>query len=377
MICREVREALDALLDGELDAVEEIDVREHLDWCPSCGRELEELRAWHGTLADALSGEGARPSVAERRRTADAVIAAIRRPVAPPRWAAVLAIGFSIGIVACAVLLSRPPREQIARVAERLLERESRGAELRAVNEEIEQDLGRAREVVSGRSEDDPAARTVAVASRNIARRLGSEAPAGAAPADAGARVSISRSVDGQNISVTQLNDGRIRVTLPDRSFEARSMQELLARHEDVCRRYAIAGVDGFLAVGDSAAGADWKGRLDLLGRTGAWDETAQWDAFRGWAAGHARDAKEIERRLKAHQERCRAALGKSLPPPGPVDVQSILKDVQSQTRLQLRRTQEQADAEMRKLEAKLRDAMELRERARSLRVFAEDVSRD
>jgi hypothetical protein len=378
MTCRDVREALDALLDGELEAGEEIEVREHLDWCPSCGLELEDLRDWHGTLADALSVEGARPSVAERRRTADAVIAAICRPVVPaPRWAAVLAIGLSVGIVACAVALSRPPREQVARVAERIRERESRGAELRLVSDEIQQDLGRARDVLAERGDDDPAARAIAVASRSIARRLGEEAPVQPAPEDAGVRVTITQNVGGESVTVTQFNDGRIRVALPDRLIQVRSMQELLSRYGDVCRRHAIAGVDGFLAVGDSAAGADWKGCLDLLGRTGAWDEAAQWDAYRGWLAARSRDAREVERRLQAHQERCRAAAGKELPAVEPVDVQSILKDVQSLTRSQLRRTQEQVDAEMKRLEAKLREARELRERARGLRIFAEDVSRD
>jgi len=376
MICRDVREALDALLDGELEAGEEIEVREHLDWCPSCGRELDDLREWHGTLADALSSEGARPSVAERRRTADAVIAAIRPPtVLAPRWAAVLAIGLSIGIVACAVALSRPPREQVARVAERIRDRDTRGAELRVVSEEIGRDLDRARDVLAGRGEDDPAARTIAVASRTIARRLGEEASA--EPEDAGIRVSITRSIDGESVTVTQRNDGRIRVALPDRVIQVRNMQELRSHYGDVCRRYAIAGVDGFLSVGDSAAGADWKGCLDLLGRTGSWDEAAQWDAYRGWVAARARDAKEVERRLQVHQERCRAAAGKALPAAPAVDVQAILKDVQSLTRGQLRRTQEQVDAEMKNLEVKLREARELRERARGLRIFAEDVAGD
>jgi anti-sigma factor RsiW len=378
MICRDVREALDALLDGELEAGEEIEVREHLDWCSACGRDFEDLREWHGTLADALLVEGARPSVAERRRTADAVIAAIRRPaMPPPRWAADLAIGLSVGIVACAVALSRPPREQVARVAERIRERDSRGAELRAVSAEIERDLGHAQEFVAGRSQDDPAARAVLVASRNIARRLGEEPPGDAAPEDAGARVSISRSDNGDSISITQRNDGKIRVMLPDRVFEVRNMEELLSRYGDVCRRFRIEGADGVLALGDLSAGADWKGRLDLLGRTGAWDEAAQWDAYRGWVAARSRDAKEIERRLKAHQERCRVAAAKPVAPAATVDVRAILREVESLTRGQLRRTQEQVDAEMKKLEERLQEARGLQERARGLRIFAEDVSRD
>src|SRR6185295_252941 len=178
-------------------------------------------------------------------------------------------------------------------------------------------------------------------------------------------------------ITVTQMNDGRVRVAVPGRRFEARSMEDLLRRYGDDCRRYAISGVDGLLSVGDSTAGADWKGRLDLLFRTGGWDEAAQWEAYRGWLAAKAPDPKEIERRVKAHQERCRAAAGKALSSSAPVDLQAILKDVNSLTRSQLQRTQEQVDGEMKQLDARLKEARELRERARSLRIFAEDVARD
>lgn len=377
MNCRDVREALDALLDGEMEAGEELAVRDHLDWCLSCAREFDDLREWHGTLADALCSEGARPSVTERRRTADAVIAAIRpRAAAPVRWAAVLAIGLSIGVAVCAVSLSRPPRDQVVRVADRLRERETRGAELRLVSEEIERDLGRAREVVAARAPEDPAARAVAAASAAISRRLG-EAPPPAPQGDARERLTITRTDRGRTVTVTQLSDGRVRVALPDRTLEARNVEDLLARYGEICRGYAISGVDGFLSLGDDAAGADWRGRLDLLLRTGTWDEAAQWEAYRGWLSARAFDARDLERRFRAHQERCRAEAGKGETPAPAVDVQAILRTVQSQTRAQLRHTQEQVDAEMKRLEPKLREARELRDRARGLRIFAEDVTRD
>jgi hypothetical protein len=392
MNCRNVREALDALLDGEMDAGEEIDVREHLDGCPGCAQELDDLREWHGTLADALAVEGARPSPAERRRTADAVIASIRRRSIPPsRWAALLAISLSVGIVAGAVTLSQPPREQVARVVERIRQRDRRDAELRALGAEIEQDLGEARKVVTGRGAEDPAARAVAVGTLNIARRMGCDPLEELRKAPDVARViskfqqvpgpaecvSITRTVNGSTTSVTQMNDGKIRVAVPGCRFEARNMEDLLSVHADLCRRYGITGSDGLLSVGDSAAGADWKGRLNLLLRTGAWDETAQWEAYRGWVAAKAPGAMEIERRVQAHQDRCRAAAGKSVMTAAPVDIEAILRGVKSLTRAELQRTQERIDSEMKKLDARLKEADELRARARGLRIFAEDVTRD
>jgi hypothetical protein len=392
MTCRDVCEALDALLDGELGAAEESEVRDHLEGCPSCARELDDVSEWHGTLADAFSLRGPEPTPADRRKIADAVVAALRpRSNALGRLAALVAIGLSVGIVASAVAFSRPPEGQIARVAERMKERESRDAQLRALDAEIGQDLGAAGKVVADRGAEDPAARAVAVASWNIARQLGPDrleeirrAPAvdrvisdlqGSAPA--GERVSISRTIDGATVSVVQLNDGRVRVSVPGGRFEARTMAELLARHADVCRTYAIRGSDGFLSVGDTGAGVDWKGRLDLMFRTGTWDENTQWEAYRGWVAGRAPNAAEIERRVKEHQERCRAAEGKAVPPPGPVNFEAILKNVQGLTRMELQRAQERVEAEMKKLDARLKEAAELRSRARGLRIFAEDVAGD
>lgn len=392
MTCRDVREALDALLDGELEAGEELLVREHLDWCRPCARELDDLRDWHGTLADALSGEVVHPTVTERRRTADAVIAAIGvRRIPAARLAALVAIGLSLGIVAGAVALSRPPREQVARVVERIRERETRDAELRAVSAEIEEDLDEARKAVVGRGAEDPAARAVAVGSLNIARRLGSDPVEELLKAPEVARVirgvqqdlpsgatcvSITRTVNGSTLSITQRADGRIRVDLPGYGFEVRNMEELLSQHADLCRRYAIAGWDGFLSVGESAVGTDWSGRLPMLLRTGAWDEQAQWEAYRGWAAAKASNAKEIERRVAAFQERCRTAAERKVEAPR-VDVEAILRDVRTLTRSELRRTQERLEAEMKRLDVRLKEAGELKDRARALRLLAEEARRD
>lgn len=386
MTCRDVREALDALLDGELEAGEELTVRDHLDWCDACSGDLDDLRAWHGQLADALAGEAPRPTMTERRRTADAVIAAVRpRSFSAARMAALISIGLSLGVVAGAVAFSRPPGEQVVRVVEGIRDRQSCDAQLRAVSAEIERDLGEARKALAVRGPEDPFARTIAVGSFNIARQLGSdpleEIQKSALPfprpgTAASECLSITRTVDDTTVSVTQMTDGRIRVAVPGYQFEVRGMKELLSDHAELCRRYGISGRDGFLSVGDSAAGADWKGRLNLLLRTGAWDEQAPWEAYRDWAAAKAVDPKEFERRLRTFQERVRVAPALAAAP-ATVDVEAILRDVKTLTRSELRRTQERIESEKQKLDARLQEARRLRDQARSLRVFAEEVTRE
>jgi hypothetical protein len=129
--------------------------------------------------------------------------------------------------------------------------------------------------------------------------------------------------------------------------------------------------------VGDTAASADWKGRLNLLLRTGAWDEQAQWEAYRDWAAAKAADGKEFERRIRGYQERCRDAAKAVTAAPTEVNVEAIVREVKTLTRVELKRTQERIESETKKLEARLQEARQLRDRARGLRLFAEDLGRD
>lgn len=371
MTCADAREALDAFLDGELDAAEESALQGHLDRCPACERELEDLRDWHGTISGALASEEPDPAaVAESRRCILAALpASMPRRVPLARIAALLAIGLSVGVVAAAVGVFRSPGPQAARLVETLKEQELRDARLRAVNLQIDRDLSEARKAVAGCADGDPAVRAIEVASTNLSRRLSQEPPE---PVPAAAvRLSIVR----EEVSVVQKEDGRIRLQTPAGVVEARNMPDLLARHGELCRRYGIGGSDGFLRVAESAAGADWKGRLDLLLRSGTWDENLQWEVYRGWAAGRSADPKEIERRVKAHQERCRTPDEK--PAEAAVDADAIARRVKTFTRAEIRRHQEKLEAEMKRLEERLKEAAELRARARSLRLFAEDVVRD
>jgi len=371
MTCSDAREALDALLDGELDAAEESEVRVHLGYCGGCAGELEELRDWHRTLSGALGSDEARPTPAERRRTVDAVLAALRPRVPWNRVAALIAIGLSVGIVASAVGFSRPREEQVATLVERMKARTGGDARLLAVSREIERELAEARRAVAGRSDDDPAARAVEVASTTLSRRLSDDVPA--PQAGAVERVSVTRDA----VTLVQLSDGRVRLRTPEQTLEARNMAELKSRHAELCRRYAIGGSDGFLRIGDCTAGADWKGRLDLLLRAGSWDESVQWEAYRGWLSSKAGDAREVERRLQAYQERCRASGGQAVTAEVQVDVDALLRKARTLTRAELQRTQQKLEGELKRLEDRLKEAGELRAKAHGLRIFAEDVTRD
>jgi hypothetical protein len=376
MRCADFRDSLDAFLDGELDAAEERALRLHLESCGDCEAELDDLRAWHASIGDALADEEPDPAAVarSRREILASLPESVRRRVPRSRIAALLAIGLSVGVVVSAVGFSRPREAQVARLVEGLQEQERRDARLRAVQKEIERDLAEARKAVADRADRDPAARAIEVATTNLSRRLIQDPPE--PESSAAVKVSITRGVDGGTVSIVQREDGRVRVQTPQGVVEARNMPDLLARHPDVCRRYSIAGSDGLLRVGDSSAGVDWKGRLELLLRSGTWDESLQWEAYRDWAAGRASDAREVERRLRAHQERCRA-LSDGASEAVAVDVDSIVRRVKAFTRDELKRTQERVAADMKQLDDRLQEAAELRARARGLRIFAEDLRRD
>jgi anti-sigma factor RsiW len=81
-------ELLSALVDGELSAAEEVDVRSHLDGCAECSAELAALGAVR-SLVRALPVLDLPPVVVERVRWAD-------RRRAPSRIAAVAAAGAAV-----------------------------------------------------------------------------------------------------------------------------------------------------------------------------------------------------------------------------------------------------------------------------------------
>ncbi|HEV3026910.1 MAG TPA: hypothetical protein VG457_05015, partial [Planctomycetota bacterium] len=59
------------------------------------------------------------------------------------------------------------------------------------------------------------------------------------------------------------------------------------------------------------------------------------------------------------------------------IDAESIAKRVKTFTRAELQRRQERLATEMKLLDERLKEAAELRVRARGLRIFAEDIGHD
>ncbi len=427
MTCVELRKVLQDFVDGELEPAAA--ARAHLADCSDCAREAERLKSWSGEIGAALQREADGVEAAPGARAALAASlteAARQRPLLLSRLAAAAMIVLSAGLVLWSLAARAPSAEQVAVVVDRLKEQAAGEAELRFLEEATRRDLAEARKL----SGDQPAAKAVRVGVWNLEERLGGGVPAADAGLDelivrtgdadpakaAAARVSLRRlepsrlpelrfkldrvqggdrafvaqlaqppsfhvavtqMVNGTPVTVTQAGDGSVKVTLPGRSVEAKNMGELQARHAELCREFSIAGREGFVVVGSNAAGADWKGQLDLHFKNGSWDEGVQWEAWRAGMRAKVRDAGQLEARLKESQERIRRQGALPAPPAARVDVPALLKQVQALTRQELERNRERMEGELKRLEARLQEAHELRERARGLRLFAEEAGKE
>ncbi|MFO7956435.1 MAG: zf-HC2 domain-containing protein [Candidatus Brocadiia bacterium] len=71
MNCENVKERLGTLLDGELDAAEEAAVRAHVEACPRCAAELDELESLNQLLGALPAHEGNADFAVRVRRRAE------------------------------------------------------------------------------------------------------------------------------------------------------------------------------------------------------------------------------------------------------------------------------------------------------------------
>jgi hypothetical protein len=435
MTCLEAKASIDALVDGELPPGETRALRDHLRTCVDCAREHSERQAFSATLARAFDqatpGRGSpapgREGLAERLHQESR-----RRVFVPARLAAALVFGLSVGLVVSALGLSRATREQ-EEIARQLYQERSKAEQVKVLTQEIGDDVEGVRKTVPAAAPEDSEVLLTAVnviessavppaekgvdqllpetassdfqtrsAAKAALRRLSPEKAAelraamGKAPrydpefaarllsgleerqhpADQ-ARVSIQKMVNGASVGLIQFADGRVRLTVPGRTLEARTMIELLREYGEVCRQFGISGREGRLTVGESAATVDLRGRLDLLLRAGTWDDDVQWEAYRARVAARIPDPAEVDRRLRALQERCRQAADPRDEPAAQVDLEAILRNVKSLTRRELEETRERAEKQVKELDERLRLLKELRTRARGLRVYAEEAKRD
>jgi hypothetical protein len=376
MTCAEVKDALDAYVDGELEPERRPALEVHAGRCGSCGREIAKRRTLSAALRGAFerSLEGAEPRGGEREGLVERMTrAARRRLVFPARLAAAAVIGVAIGLVAYSLGLSRATPEE-RQVAEALKEKEERGAQILRLREEAEADLTFVRAAVEPRK--DAAALALDVAASSIERRLERDAAPPADPAAAKEkRLAVKATVDGASIEVTQMGDGRVTLVTPGRVVEAPSMAELQKRHAELCRKFGVQGREGAVRVGETAASTDLKGQLHLLWRTGTWDEDVQWEAARTWMAGKVPDAAEIERRMRDMRERFKAASAPAAAPEVRIELSAVMAEVKGRSRRELEETRARVAAEMKRLEGELLELRELRGRAKGLRAFAEAVS--
>ena len=430
MTCDEARKEIDALLDGELDGTA---VRDHVSACPACARVADERRVLSAALSRSFEHalEGVEPAPEDRRRVVERLTAEpARRARFVGALAAAAVIGLAVGLVT--TVLAGPSPEQMA-LAERMREAEAKGEQIRRVSDAVAGDLEFVDLTFAGRPDTSPAARALCVGLWNTSDRL----QPGGMPADiarllhrtadpvyrarsvaraslrrlgvgaldtlrravseAGrfdrrfvdelvsdlegrvrsgrvSKVDISRVGGGVEIRLTQWGDGRVRLVVPDGTFEAANMDELLGDHPGVCRKYAVAGRDGRVSVGGSGAAVDLQDRIRLLFRTGAWDDEIQWDAYRSWIARRVRDAREIERRVREFRDQVVEAARPGALPVVEIDLNSIMESVRELEGDALRRMRERMAERLRGLDARLDELRALHARARGLRLFAERV---
>lgn len=375
MKCPDARQALDPWLDGELEGEERAALEIHLARCGDCTREIDERRTLGAGIRDALgrSLDGLEPPAGAKPRLVDEMVVLSRkRFLLPARVAAAAVAVVTIGLVAYALGLSRPTPQQLD-VAARLGERDAREVQIRRLREDTRQDLRFVKDVLDA-DRRDPAAAAVAVAASHVERALDPSLEPPPPPAVPSGRLIVSAVVDGAPVELVQSADGRVRLAVPGRTLEAPSMGDLMRRHAEVCRKYAVEGGEGHVRVGDQAAAVDLRGRLDLLWRTGRWEDGVQWEAARAWMEAVVPDAQEAELRLKELQERVmRAAQAPPVPAVKP-DMGAAMRHVKRMTREELEEARARVEQEMRRLEEQFRDMKEWRGRARGLRAFAEGV---
>lgn len=376
MTCADVKDALDAYVDGELEAERRPGLEAHAGRCGPCGREIAKRRTLTASLRGAFerSLEGAEPRGGERERLVERMARAARgRLVFPARLAAAAVIGVAVGLVAYSLGMSRATPEE-RQVAEALAGKEERGAQILRLRKEAEADLTFVRAALEPRK--DAAALALDVAAASIERRLERESAPPPDPAAAKEkRLAVKATVDGASIEVTQMGDGRVTLVTPGRVVEAPSMAELQKRHPELCRKFGVQGREGAVRVGEAAASTDLKGQLHLLWRTGTWDEDVQWEATRTWMAGKVPDAAEMERRMRDLRDRFKAASAPAAAPEVRIDLAALMAEVKGRSRRELEETRARVSAEMKRLEGELEELRELRGRAKGLRAFAEAVS--
>jgi len=192
---------LDALIDSELDAAEEREVRTHLDSCDACARELEERRAYYASLGAELKS-GLREFSASPKEKAETVARMTVVATARPRWprvaaAAVLLVGIGWalwygGLFGPRGIPAAEARPLVRETAERVAELEASRERYERLIREIERMTEEVRSQLPPDKDLSSADRTVALELAAVEDRMAQIAWHGqeeALPSDPKARV--------------------------------------------------------------------------------------------------------------------------------------------------------------------------------------------
>lgn len=100
MTCIEVKELLDEFVSGELDEKKEAEISAHLEGCPDCKREMEELKAMKESLGAFVKDS--------ERSLADSVMSEIRKELYPVKRLPFIArhIGLAASLVVIVALFA-------------------------------------------------------------------------------------------------------------------------------------------------------------------------------------------------------------------------------------------------------------------------------
>ncbi len=271
MTCHDVRDDLEAFVDGALDAVRAVAVQAHLDACPDCRREAEEARACSASLGDGIRRhlDAIRPPPGAKqallaRLDADARPApAVRLRLLGLAAAASVLVGLGAGLVWRA---THPDGAAPADAGDAALA--ARYAELAAVRDWQD---GLARAV-----ERNPADRPLGLVAcaylppergRDVLRRCldvepDEEALRAAWTAEPVPVVRLERATTGPKRSTrlrfVQFSDGRVHVEHTERAngdetvttLDAASWEILAAQNPALCRSLEIVDASGHLIVG-------------------------------------------------------------------------------------------------------------------------------
>ncbi len=195
-------------------------------------------------------------------------------------------------------------------------------------------------------------------------------------------RVVIRQSQGDRQIEFRQYGDAQIEVVVTQkgtqRKVTARGMNELLRKHEDLCKQFAISGCDGSVVVGDVASGMELDGQLELLFRA---RDSADFSPVRReayaklWEARNA-NGKELESRLAAMEKKCRQAeerLRQTVWTSAP-DLDRGMAAVRGCDEARLRALRSESEQEISETETKIREFLRLGARIDGLKTYVQEV---